>query len=102
MVVPATDNTATYSRGKVTKILDQQSFSQDEQTLYTQQVVVKKNDSSEVVTIAVGNEFQPLNSNQLLKVGTQVIISRQQIQPGVYEYVLVDVYRTLVMQWLAF
>lgn len=101
MVVLPTDIAAQYFRATVIAIHSQTAVPSDGHTFYTQKVTVQRADNGEQVELDVGNEFQPLNENQLLKKGTQVIISRQQIEPGRYEYVLADVYRLPTLMWLA-
>lgn len=89
-----------YSRGKVIEVLSQTQYPGENDTFYTQKLKIQRNDTKEVVEIEVGTEFQPLNHNQLLKKGTDVILAQQEIVPGEKQYVLADVYRLPTLLWL--
>lgn len=87
----------TYQTGTVTKILTEKEILIEDQKYYAQQVEVKLKDTGELKIIDSGNEFQPLNENQRLKVGAQVIVSMQQVSEGDPVMVLNDVYRIPVI-----
>jgi uncharacterized membrane protein len=91
----------TYETGTITKILSEKTISVENQNFYVQEVEVKMNDNGETRIITSGSEFQPLNENQRLRVGSQVIISLQQITDAESEYVLNDVYRIPILIGLA-
>ncbi|MFZ1721428.1 MAG: YibE/F family protein [Microgenomates group bacterium] len=85
----------SYSTGTVETVLEQQEITTDEsqQTFFTQKVEVLLDETGERVTIPVGTEFQPLNEQQLLKVGSKVITTQTQISDGEMQTVISDVYR---------
>ena len=82
----------TYFTGTVEEIA-QQTQIDSERKLYIQVVRVKRTDTGEVVEVAVGSEFQPINETQLLQKGKEVVLSEQQITAEERETVLADVYR---------
>ncbi len=90
-----------YHRARVTRVLSETRLAESETALYTQELEVQRLDTNEAITLIVGSEFQPLNQNQLLKKGTQVIIARQEVAPNRFEYVLADIYRLPSLIWLA-
>lgn len=88
-----------YFTGTVVEVLEQMEVD-SERKLFTQLLRVSRDDTSEVVEVAVGSEFQPLTKTQLLAKGTQVVLSNQQITPDHREIVLADVYRLPTVMWL--
>ena len=90
----------TYLRGKVTKILQETQLPDQELALYFQTVQVKLANSDELVSIQIGNEFQPLNAQQRLRVNEELVIGKQELSNGQIEYVVADVYRLPILLWL--
>lgn len=88
-----------YFTGRVLEILEQREVD-SERKLFTQIVQVQRNDTQEVVEVAVGSEFQPLNETQLLQPNTEVVLAEQQIMEDRSEVVLADVYRLPTIFWL--
>lgn len=88
-----------YSTGTVETILEQREIQTEESqhTFFTQNVEVRRDDTGELVRIPVGTEFQPLNEQQLLEVGTQVIVTTSEIGGGESQVVISDVYRMPVI-----
>jgi len=91
----------TYKTGTVLKILSEKTIPVENQNFYLQEVEIKLNEGGSTQIIQMGNEFQPLNENQRLKPGSQVIVSEQQVTEGDSEYVVNDVYRLPVIGALA-
>jgi uncharacterized membrane protein len=89
-----------YFRGRVQKIIEEQKIQQDTETFYVQEVEVKRLDTQEVISVTVGNEFQPLNENQRLRTGRTVILAEQKIDDTHTEIVVVDIYRANTIFWL--
>jgi len=93
----------TYQTGSIQKVVEQQSVPGDGVTYYIQKVQVLLK-SGEVAEIQVGSEFQPLTRQQLVKVGTQVVVSTQPFltEDGKTssQYVISDVYRLPLFVWL--
>lgn len=88
----------TYQTAKVTQILQEKRIQVDSKDYYVQEVEVQLNGADgQTLTITSGSDFQPLNENQRLRVGSQVIVSQQQIRPDESEYVINDVYRLPVI-----
>lgn len=85
-----------YERATVLEVL-QQTTLPTEPIKYTQQVRVRQLPDGPEHTIAVGTEFQPLTQQQLLKAGTNVIISQQPQADGSSNWVVVDVNRLPVV-----
>lgn len=95
-----------FYRARITEIVSESQISnqQDNQvakTFYTQVLKVKREDTHQTLQINAGNEFQPLSENQRYQVGTEVIISQQQITQDQTEWVITDTYRLNGMIWLA-
>ncbi len=90
-----------YSRGKVLQIIDETTAQQDGNTFYIQRVRVRDYKSGQETEIQVGSEFLPVNEHQRVKLGTEVILAKQETMPGKTEYVIADVYRLPAMAWLA-
>lgn len=88
-----------YFRGKVIEIIEQRSISSEDQ-LFTQLLSVQKNDTGETIEVVAGSDFQPLNAQQLLKVGTELVLAEQTLYDGSTEVVVADVYRTKTVYWL--
>ncbi|MBP7700489.1 YibE/F family protein [Candidatus Woesebacteria bacterium] len=91
----------TYEVGEVIEIVSQQAFSTDGQSFYVQTVKVKPNSSTDEQIITLGSEFQPLNENQKLSVGSKVIISQQPSMENQTQLVVNDTYRIPVLVSLA-
>jgi uncharacterized membrane protein len=92
---------AEFFKGKVVQIVDESKTTNEDGTFYTQVLKVERQDTHEKIDIQYGSDRQPLNENQRLQTGTQVILSKQQVlldQPP--EYVIVDTYRLDGMLWL--
>jgi uncharacterized membrane protein len=87
----------TYQTGTVTRIVREEVIPVEGQNFYAQEVEVKLKQTGEIKVISSGSEFQPLNENQRLKVGAEVIVSLQQVTEQEPEYVLNDVYRIPVL-----
>ncbi len=101
--VPVFAQTSTlqnYSRAWVTDILDERHFEIEGSSFYTQRVRVMRRDTKERIELEVGNEYQPLNENQRLKVGKGVLLADQIGADGSLEYVIADVDRAPVLLWL--
>jgi uncharacterized membrane protein len=98
---PATEKNAPFFVGKVTDIISEQKIPDEDKVFYAQKVKVQRNDTGETVELEAGTEFQPLNENQRLVVGREVILSYQQITENESRVVLVDVYRLPVLVWLS-
>lgn len=92
-----------YSTGTVTQV-EETEVIQNGQEFFTQTVQVKRSDNGEIVVIQVGNEFQPLNRNQLLTEGKSIVIADQLLTSGEVETVLADVNRipTVILLFLLF
>ncbi len=90
----------TYLRGKVTRILQETQLPDQELALFFQTVQVKLANSDELVSIQIGNEFQPLNAQQRLRVNEELVIGKQELSNGQVEYVVADVYRLPILLWL--
>ncbi len=90
----------TYQTGTVTKIISEKTIPLDGQKFYLQDVEVFVKDTGESREITVGSEFQPINENQRLRVGTRVIVSQQQVGENESELVLNDVYRIPILVYL--
>lgn len=68
--------------------------------VYTQRLLVERQDTHEKIEVTVGSQYQPLNENQRLRVGSQVLLAEQQREDGTFEYVVADVYRLPALTWL--
>jgi uncharacterized membrane protein len=91
----------TYYVGKITEITSEVKIPDGDRMYYSQLLKVRRADNGELIDIQAGSEFQPLNEQQRLTVGKQVIIAYQEITPGEFQYVLADVYRLPILVWLA-
>jgi uncharacterized membrane protein len=89
-----------YTVGTVTEIVEEKRIESGGRDTYTQALRIRLNDKNEVVQVQAGNEFQPLNANQRVNVGTQVVLAYQEVMPGQFEYVISDIYRMPVLVWL--
>ncbi|HEX7018078.1 MAG TPA: YibE/F family protein [Patescibacteria group bacterium] len=89
-----------YSLATVTEVVEQSQVEIEGTSFFTQTVAVTLKDSGKTVEITAGSEFQPLRESQLLKVGTQVIVSPQQMAEGQVEYIILDVYRLPTLLFL--
>ncbi|MCB9813279.1 MAG: YibE/F family protein [Pseudomonadales bacterium] len=87
----------TYELAKVTEIISQKIIPIEGQYFYIQNVKIKPNSSENEQELTIGSEFQPLNENQLLSVGSKVIISQQTSMENQTELVINDVYRIPVL-----
>lgn len=87
----------TYTTATVTEVVSQTKIPVDGQEYYVQEVSITVKDTGETRMLTVGSEFQPINENQRLKVGSTVIVSQQQVTPEETELVLNDVYRIPVL-----
>lgn len=97
----STDSSNDYSVATVTEIIREERFDIDGQTFYVQEVEVMLNDTEEVRTVSSGSEFQPLNENQRLKIGSEIIVSEQEITESESELVVIDSYRLPILIALA-
>lgn len=88
---------STYQVGEVTEILSLQTIPIDGQDYYVQEVRVKPDSSDVQQVLIIGSEFQPLNENQKLSVGSRVILSEQPTMENQTELVINDVYRIPVL-----
>lgn len=68
--------------------------------VYTQRLLVERQDTHEKIEVTVGSQYQPLNENQRLKVGARVLLTEQPREDGSLEYVVADVYRLPALTWL--
>lgn len=89
-----------YFKGKVEKVVQEDKINQGEETFYTQKIQLKRLDTNQEITIDVGTQYQPLNENQRLKVGSTVILAEQKIDDTNTEIVVVDIYRANTIYWL--
>lgn len=89
-----------YQVGRVVAIEEERQLNQDDQTFYVQRIRVRLDQGGQEVTLEAGSEFQPLNRNQRLNVGTAVVVANQELVDGQAEYVLADIYRLPVLVWL--
>ena len=90
-----------YYTGTVTEIISEKRQLIDGIEYYSQIVKVRRHDNGELIELQAGNEFQPLNERQRVKVGTQVVIAYMELSEGHWEYVLADIYRLPTLMWLA-
>lgn len=88
-----------YVRGTVSSVLSEEQTKLENQTFYIQKLQVRLEDGTEV-EVDVGSEFQPLNENQRLRVGNQVVIAKETIDGNTTRYVLADVFRIPIMVYL--
>jgi uncharacterized membrane protein len=88
----------SYQKGRITKVLEEKTLSLEMGTFYTQVVEVAVSGQSNPVRVSVGSDFQPLTAKQLLKPGTQVIVSPSVSNPE--EWTVVDVYRLPVLAFV--
>lgn len=91
----------TYSVGTVEEITEEKKIENQGISYYTQVLKIRKKDDGKIVEVQAGNEYQPLNENQRLKKGTQVVLGYQEVTPGDFQYVVSDVYRLPILIWLA-
>lgn len=90
----------SYFRARVMKIIEEKKMNEQDSVFYTQRIEVKRLDTNQLAEIAVGTEFQPLNQNQLVKVGSTIIVTEQKKPDNTTELVVVDIYRTPAVVWL--
>ncbi len=97
------DQPQEFSRAKIVEIVSETQLPNDGSgnPLFTQELKAEREDTHERVPISVGTEIQPLSENQRYRIGTEVIITHQQITQDHSEYVIVDKYRLNGMAWLA-
>ena len=89
-----------YYPATILEITKEQRIPEGDRNYYVQELKVQRHDNKEEAVVESGTEFQPLNENQRLKAGQQVIVAYQEGSPGVWSYVLVDAYRLPVLVWL--
>ena len=92
-------NSQQYSRGVVKEIVEETAIQNGENTYYFQELNIQTS-SGENVKIMFGSNEQPLESDQRLKVGQQVIVVSQQTADGRTETVIADKWRVPVIWWL--
>lgn len=89
-----------YSVGTVTEITEEVQLEAQGANYYMQTLNVRNHDNDQVVSVQAGSEFQPLNENQRLKTGTQIVLAFQEVTPGEFQYVISDIYRLPILMWL--
>jgi len=97
-VAPSYDQ--NFQTGTVTQILEQENISENPTPSFVQLIKVQPNGSQEQLTIPVGDEFQPLTKEQLLKPNQQVVLSQQPTFDGEIISVVSDVYRLPILMML--
>lgn len=88
-----------YFTGKAERVLEQRTISEQDQ-LYTQRLLITRDDNTQTAEVTVGSEFQPLNKNQLIKPGRKLVLAEQTLQDGSTEIVVADIYRLNTVYWL--
>jgi uncharacterized membrane protein len=93
-----------FQTGTVEEVVEQRSLSDLEFPAFVQLIKVLPDGGQESLIIPVGDEFQPLTANQLLRTNQQVILSQQPTFDGQTTTVVSDVYRLpmLLMLTLGF
>jgi len=82
----------TYFLGRVDTELERSVISELDQ-LFTQRILIKRDDTGELVEVSVGSQFQPLNRQQLIPEGRQLVLAEQTLSTGESEVVVADVFR---------
>lgn len=89
-----------YFRGRVSEILEEKTVTIESETFYIQKLAVIKRGTGETLTVEVGSEVQPLNVNQRLQKGAEVILTTFQTGDGQVQYAVADVFRWPALLWL--
>lgn len=90
---------SNYSVGTIEQILEETRFSPEED-LFFQTLRVRGEDGTEY-TVTLGDQFQPIQKDQLRNEGETVVLYSAETDPGTFSTTIADTYRMPTVVWLS-